>query len=166
MDISPVGGRTDARGAIAAQTRNARPISEISRPLGRLFSYTPAAGGNRCTHRACRESRLAHARAGGNLSKGNEMADEATKFEPITSQEQLDGILEGRLVREREKVSAKYADYDGLKAKAAKFDEAEAAQMSDLEKAKKEVEELRAAAKRDEADRVRDLKASFGAVPI
>lgn len=88
------------------------------------------------------------------------MADEATEFEPITSQEQLDGILKGRLAREREKVSAKYADYDDLKAKAAKFDEAEAAQMSDLEKAKKEVEELKAAAaKRDEADRVRDLKA-------
>lgn len=87
------------------------------------------------------------------------MADEATEFEPITSQEQLDGILKGRLAREREKATAKFADYDELKAKAAKFDEAEAAQMSDLEKAKKEVEELKAAAKRDEADRVRDLKA-------
>lgn len=88
------------------------------------------------------------------------MADEATEFEPITSQEQLDGILKGRLAREREKAAAKFADYDELKAKAAKFDEAEAAQMSDLEKAKKEVEELKAAAaKRDEADRVRDLKA-------
>lgn len=88
------------------------------------------------------------------------MADEATEFEPITSQEQLDGILKGRLAREREKVTAKFADYDELKAKAAKFDEAEAAQMSDLEKAKKEVEELKAAAaKRDEADRVRDLRA-------
>lgn len=88
------------------------------------------------------------------------MADEKTEFEPITSQEQLDGILKGRLAREREKAAAKYADYDELKAKAAKFDEVEAAQMSDLEKAKKEVEELKAAAaKRDEADRVRGLKA-------
>ena len=106
------------------------------------------------------------------------MANEKTEFEPITSQEQLDGILKGRLAREREKAAAKYADYDELKAKAAKFDEAEAAQMSDLEKAKKEVEELKAAqmsdlekakkeveelkaaaAKRDEADRVRGLKA-------
>lgn len=88
------------------------------------------------------------------------MADEATGFEPITSQEQLDGILKGRLAREREKLASKYADYDDLKAKAAKFDEAESAQMSDLEKARKEVEELKAAAaKRDEADRVRGLKA-------
>ena len=34
------------------------------------------------------------------------MADEATEFEPITSQEQLDGILKGRLAREREKVAS------------------------------------------------------------
>ena len=88
------------------------------------------------------------------------MADEGTGFEPITSQEQLDGIIKGRLARERERLSSKYADYDELKAKAAKFDEAEAAQMSDLEKARKEVEELKAAAeKRDEADRARDLRA-------
>lgn len=88
------------------------------------------------------------------------MADEPTEFEPITSQEQLDGILKGRLAREREKVRGQFSDYDDLKAKAAKFDEAEAAQTSDLEKAKREVEELKAAAaKRDEADRVRDLKA-------
>lgn len=87
------------------------------------------------------------------------MADETTEFEPITSQEQLDGILKGRLAREREKVASKYADYDDLKAKAAKFDEAEAAGMSDLEKARKEIGELKAAAaKRDEADRMRDLK--------
>ena len=86
------------------------------------------------------------------------MTDEGTGFEPITSQEQLDGIIKGRLAREREKLSSKYADYDELKAKAAKFDEA--AQMSDLEKARKEVEELKAAAeKRDEAVRVRDLRA-------
>ena len=56
------------------------------------------------------------------------MANEKTEFEPITSQEQLDGILKGRLAREREQAAAKYADYDELKAKAAKFDEAEAAQ--------------------------------------
>lgn len=88
------------------------------------------------------------------------MADEATDFQPITSQEQLDGILKSRLAREREKVASKYADYDDLKAKAAKFDEAEAAQASDLEMARKEIGELKAAAaKRDEADRVRNLRA-------
>lgn len=86
------------------------------------------------------------------------MADEA-KFEPITSQEQFDQAIKSRIERAQAKAAEKFADYDELKAKATKFDEAEAAQMSDLEKAKKEVEELKAAAKRDEADRVRDLKA-------
>ena len=85
------------------------------------------------------------------------MADEA-KFEPITSQEQFDQAIKSRIERAQAKAAEKFADYDELKAKAAKFDEA--AQMSDLEKAKKEVEELKAAAaKRDEADRVRDLRA-------
>ena len=79
------------------------------------------------------------------------MADKATEFEPITSQEQFDQAIKSRIERAQAKAVEKFADYDELKAKAAKFDEAEAAQMSDLEKA--------AAAKRDEADRVRDLKA-------
>ena len=47
-----------------------------------------------------------HARAGGNLTKGNDMADGATEFEPITSQEQLDGILKGRLARETDPTSS------------------------------------------------------------
>lgn len=88
------------------------------------------------------------------------MADKATEFEPITSQEQFDQAIKSRIERAQAKAVEKFADYDELKAKAAKFDEAEAAQMSDLEKAKKEVEELKAAAaKRDESDRVRELKA-------
>ena len=91
------------------------------------------------------------------------MADEA-KFEPITSQEQFDQAIKSRIERAQAKAAEKFADYDELKAKAAKFDEAEAAQMSDLEKAKKEVEELKAAAKRDEADRVCDLKAKVSKV--
>ena len=88
------------------------------------------------------------------------MADGKTEFEPITSQEQFDQAIKARIERAQAKAAEKFADYDELKAKAAKFDEAEAAQMSDLEKAKKEVEELKAAAaKRDEAARVRDLRA-------
>lgn len=88
------------------------------------------------------------------------MTDESEGFEPITSQEQLDGILKGRLSREREKVRGQFADYDELKAKAAKYDEAAEAEKSDLQKAREEVEALKAAAaKRDEADRIRDLKA-------
>ena len=75
------------------------------------------------------------------------MADGKTEFEPITSQEQFDQAIKARIERAQAKAAEKFADYD-------------AAQMSDLEKAKKEVEELKAAAaKRDEADRVRDLRA-------
>lgn len=53
------------------------------------------------------------------------------EFQPITSQEQLNALLGDRLARER----AKFADYDELKAKAEKFDEAEKANLSELEKA-------------------------------
>lgn len=48
------------------------------------------------------------------------------------TQEQLDRIVEDRLKRER----AQFADYDDLKAKAAKLDEAEEAQKTELQKAK------------------------------
>ncbi len=53
------------------------------------------------------------------------------EFQPITSQEQLNALLGDRLARER----AKFADYDELKAKATKFDQAEQASKTELEKA-------------------------------
>lgn len=141
--------------------RHATPGSQAKPavPRGGSFHIRPPRAVTVATTAPAGSSRLAHARAGGNLPKGNDMADEAT-FEPITSQEQFDQAIKSRIERAQAKAAEKFADYDELKAKAAKFDEAEAAQMSDLEKAKKEVEELKAAAaKRDEADRVRDLKA-------
>lgn len=52
-------------------------------------------------------------------------------FTPPATQADLDRIVEQRLSRER----AKYADYDDLKAKAAKLDEADAAAKSELQKA-------------------------------
>lgn len=55
--------------------------------------------------------------------------DEGT-FTPPATQEDLDRIVGQRLSRER----AKYADYDDLKAKAEKFDEAESATKSELQK--------------------------------
>lgn len=66
----------------------------------------------------------------------NEVTEE-TGFTPITSQRQLDRILGGRLAAER----SKFSDYEDLKAKAAKFDEAEEAAKSDLEKAIARAEE-------------------------
>lgn len=54
----------------------------------------------------------------------------APEFKPIASQEDLDRIIGDRLARER----GKFADYDDLKAKAAKFDEVDAASKSELQK--------------------------------
>ena len=56
-------------------------------------------------------------------------------FTPIETQEKFDEAIKERLARER----AKFADYDELKAKAAKFDEAEEARKSDLEKANERI---------------------------
>ncbi|RBP66430.1 uncharacterized protein DUF4355 [Brevibacterium sanguinis] len=53
------------------------------------------------------------------------------EFKPIESQDDLNRIVQERLARER----AKYSDYDEIKARAAKLDEIEAANQSDLEKA-------------------------------
>lgn len=54
-------------------------------------------------------------------------------YTPPASQEDLDRIVAARLTRER----ARYADYDDLKAKAAKFEQIEQANATDLEKAVK-----------------------------
>ena len=51
-------------------------------------------------------------------------------FKPVTSQADLDRIIGERVARER----GKYADYDEIKAKAAKFDEAQAASLSEIER--------------------------------
>lgn len=48
------------------------------------------------------------------------------------------------LKREEAKIKAKYADYDDLKAKAAKFDEIEQANKSELEKANEKAAKLQA----------------------
>jgi len=64
--------------------------------------------------------------------------------EKTLTQAEVDRIVEQRLARERNK----FSDYDELKAKAAKADELEAAQLSDLEKERKARE--KAEAERDE----------------
>lgn len=65
------------------------------------------------------------------------MSDEVktpeNEFTPITSQAEFDAAIKKRI--ERAKQSAIPADYEDLKAKAAKFDEIEEANKSDLEKA-------------------------------
>jgi hypothetical protein len=67
---------------------------------------------------------------GGN---GNTSGDTpaANEFKPITSQQDFDAALKGRLDRER----SKYADYNDLKAKADMLDQIEQANLSELDKA-------------------------------
>ncbi len=65
---------------------------------------------------------------GGNTSGETPAANE---FKPITSQQEFDAALKGRLDRER----SKYADYNDLKAKADMLDQIEQANLSELEKA-------------------------------
>lgn len=55
----------------------------------------------------------------------------ANDFKPITSQQELNAALKDRLDRER----SKFKDYNDLKAKAAKLDEIEQANLSEIEKA-------------------------------
>lgn len=74
----------------------------------------------------------------------NEQGQEAAKeFEAITSQEDFDKAIQARIARER----AKFADYDDVKAKAAKLAEIEAANLTEAEKiaARAEAAEKRAA---------------------
>lgn len=63
--------------------------------------------------------------------------------EPVTTQEQLDKIVKGRLEREREKVRSEFSDYDDLKAKALKLDELEKSGSEELKKALAEVDSLK-----------------------
>lgn len=75
------------------------------------------------------------------------MADDGKKPDPkggkpeekTFTQEDLEHELGERLKRER----AKYADYDELKAKAAKFDDLEASSKSDLDKLTEQIEGLK-----------------------
>ena len=65
----------------------------------------------------------------GNTSSGATSAA-GDEFKAITTQEGLNQALHERLTRER----AKYADYKDVKAKATRFDELEAANLSENEK--------------------------------
>ena len=73
---------------------------------------------------------------GGNTPSGETPA--ADEFKPITSQDELNRIIGERVKR------AKPADYDDLKAKAAKLDEIEKANQTEAERAQARLAELEA----------------------
>ncbi len=62
----------------------------------------------------------------------------APQEERTFTQAEVDAVIRERLTRER----SRYADYDALKAKAARLDEAEQAQKTDLQKATERADAL------------------------
>ncbi len=90
-------------------------------------------------------------------------ATQGATAEKTFTQAEMDAIIGDRLARER----AKYADYAEMKAKAAKFDEAEEASKSELQKAVEERDALKARIDKLEADKahadaVADAAAKYG----
>lgn len=88
---------------------------------------------------------------GGNGSGGEGGSDGGgDQFTPITSQADLDRVVQARIARER----ARFADYDQLKDKASKWDEHETAQMDELERERqaRQSAEANAAAAADRAN--------------
>ena len=75
------------------------------------------------------------------MPEENEGEGGGPSFTPPASQDELDRIVGQRLARER----SKYADYDDLKAKAAKFDEADQASKSEMQKLQDAIAERMAA---------------------
>lgn len=86
------------------------------------------------------------------MSEENDADKGGQEFQAITSQADLDKVIGERLSRER----SKFADYDALKAKAAKFDEADQASKSELQKA---TEALAAAEKERDGLRLEGIRA-------
>jgi predicted nucleic acid-binding Zn-ribbon protein len=60
------------------------------------------------------------------------------EFKPITSQDELNKLIGARI----NQVKSQFADYDDIKAKAAKVDEAEQASKTELEKAQERIRDL------------------------
>ena len=75
-----------------------------------------------------------------NNQDGNDSGDTsaADEFKAITTQDDLNKVINERLTRER----AKFADYKDLKAKATKLDEIEQANQSESEKTAKRIADL------------------------
>jgi hypothetical protein len=86
-------------------------------------------------------------------TNGEATSGAGDEFKAVTSQDDLNRIINDRLTRER----AKYADYKDVKAKAARLDEIEAANKSEIEKAteKATAAELERDAAKAEALRLR-----------
>ena len=77
---------------------------------------------------------------GENLEGQEENADDSgNQSDKAFTQEQMDALIDKRLQRERAKTTKEFGDYQDLKTKAAKFDELEKAQLTELEKLQKQL---------------------------
>ena len=63
-------------------------------------------------------------------------------FKAITTQDELNRVIGERLARAEAKASEKFADYDDVKAKAAKFDQAQQASLTEAQKAAERIAAL------------------------
>ena len=93
---------------------------------------------------------------------GQQAEQEVPEFKAITSQEELDKLIGARI----NTVKSKFADYDDLKAKAAKFDEAEEANKSELQKAQDAARAAEDRASRAEQTALRARIAAEMNVPV
>ena len=101
------------------------------------------------------------------VNQGNEATKATEQQETKTfTQDELNAIVNDRLGRER----AKYSDYDAMKAKAAKFDELEEANKTELQKASEKVSalqtELNSLKKANEIREIRTEVAKKMGVPV
>lgn len=87
-----------------------------------------------------------------NVEQTEQQQEQPSDFEPITTQEGLDRIIQKRIARER----SKYADYEALQEKAAKFDASVEESKTELQKAVERAEQAEAAiaAQQLEVDRL------------
>lgn len=73
---------------------------------------------------------MADEATGTNNDATEETTAQGKEFTPPSSQEELDQVIQSRIARERNK----FADYEDVKAKAARLDEIEEANKSEIEK--------------------------------
>jgi hypothetical protein len=97
----------------------------------------------------------------GEQNNDGQAQDGSKGFEAITSQEDLDRILTQRLARER----GKFADYEDLKAKAAKLADLENASKSEAERTAERIASLEKAAAEASAKALRAEVANAKGVP-
>lgn len=87
---------------------------------------------------------------------GNEAGETSTgDFTPITSQEDFDKAIAARIERAKRSALSEVGDVDELRAKAAKWDEAEQANQSEAERLQAELDAAKAAADQATRDALR-----------